>query len=171
MNYKRCQYYVEGKCEEQLINALKSEPRLLVPGKVVVHNVIQTVIPRREVNMIKAGTTVVFVFDTDVEKTDILNKNIAYVKNYASQIKLVQLAQVLNFEDEIVRATDVKKAQELTRSQTVSNFKSDFCGMKVEECRNALERHHLNVAVLWTRAPHGEFSFITQNGEAIKLLG
>lgn len=75
MNYKRCVYFVEGPCEEKLINALKIEPRLLTPGKVNVYNIIQNEIPRREVNMIKAGTIVVLVFDTDVEKTDILQKN------------------------------------------------------------------------------------------------
>ena len=80
MNYKRCQYIVEGECEEQLINALKVEPILINPGKIKVHNIIQEEIPRRDVNMIKEGTRVVFVFDTDVEKTDILLKNIAHVK-------------------------------------------------------------------------------------------
>ena len=37
--------------------------------------------------MIQTGTTVVFVFDTDVEKTDILLKNISYVKKYVSMDK------------------------------------------------------------------------------------
>jgi len=35
-----------------------------------------------------------------------------YVKKYTSQVKLVCLAEVMNFEDEIVRATDVNKAKE-----------------------------------------------------------
>lgn len=169
MNYKKCVYYVEGKCEAQLINALKMEPRLLTPGKVNVFNVIKDEIPRREVNMIKAGSTVVFVFDTDVMKTDILLKNIVYVKKYVSKIKIVLLAQVLDFEDEISRATDVKKAQNLTKSKSVGDFKSDFCKMKVEECRKALERHHLDVTVLWTKNPPDKFSFVEQNGSTIKL--
>lgn len=169
MNYKKCLYFVEGKCEAQLINALKIEPRQLTPGKVTVFNVINNEIPRREVNMIKAGTTVVFVFDTDVQKTDILIKNINYIKKYVSQIKVVLLAQVLNFEDEISRATDVTKAQELTKSKSVSGFKNDFCRLKVEECRNALERHHIDVSVLWTKTPPEKFSFVEQNGESIKL--
>ncbi len=169
MNYKSCVYFVEGPCEKQLIDALKAVPRLLTPGKVNVHNVVQDVIPRRVVNMIKVGTTVVFAFDTDVEKTDVLLKNIVYMKKYATQVKIVLLAQVLNFEDEIARATDVKKAQELTKSRTVSDFKSDFCRLKVEECRRALERHHLDVSVLWTKNPPGDFSFIEQNGDTIKL--
>lgn len=169
MNYKKCVYFVEGKCEAQLINALKAEPRLLTPGKVSIFNIIKDEIPRREVNMIKAGTTVVFVFDTDVEKTDVLLKNIAYLKKYVSQIKVVFLAQVLDFEDEISRATDVKKAQEITKSKTVSDFKTDFCRLKVEECRNALERHHIDVSILWTKNPPEKFSFVEQNGGLIKL--
>ena len=169
MNYKRCMYFVEGPCEKQLIDALKAEPRLLFPGKVNVHNVIQEEIPRRVVNTIKAGTTVVFVFDTDVEKTDVLLKNITYVKKYAMQVKVVMLAQVRNFEDEIERSTDVKKAQELTKSSSVSGFKSDFCRLKVEECRRTLERHSIDVTVLWTKNPPDEFSFVEQNGDAIKL--
>lgn len=169
MNYKKCQYYVEGKCEAQLINALKMEPRLLTPGKVNVFNVITDEIPRREINMIKVGTTVVFVFDTDVEKIDILLKNISYVKNYVSQCKIVLLAQVLDFEDEIARSTDVKRAQDLTKSKSVGDFKTDFCRMNVEEVRNALERHHLDVSVLWTKNPPEKFSFVKQNSEAVKL--
>lgn len=169
MNYKRCVYFVEGPCEEKLINALKIEPRLLTPGKVNVYNIIQNEIPRREVNMIKAGTKVVLLFDTDVEKTDILQKNIDYLKKYASQVKVVNLAQVMNFEDEIARATDVKKAQDLTKSLSVSEFKTAFCKFKVEECRNALYRHHLDVSQLWSKTPPDRFSFVKQGGDSIKL--
>ena len=69
-----------------------------------------------------------------MEKTDILRKNIDYLKKYVLQVKIVNLAQVMNFEDEIARATDVKKAQDLTKSLSVSEFKTAFCKFKVEEC-------------------------------------
>ncbi len=169
MNYKKCIYFVEGACEKQLIDALKAEPRLLTPGKVLIHNTIQEEIPRREINTIMRGTTVVFVFDTDVEKTDILKKNIDRVGLYAEQVKMVYLAQVLNFEDEITRATDVKRARELTKSDSLSEFKSDFCRMKLTDCRNSLERHHFDIAKLWVTAPPESFGFIRQNGDAIKI--
>ena len=169
MNYKKCVYFVEGECENQLINALKIEPRLVIPGKVKVFNVIKNEIPRREVNMIQSGTIVVFVFDTDVKKTDILLKNITYVKKYVSQVKIVLLAQVLNFEDEIARAKDVKEAKEITKSRSVRNFKTDFCKLKTEECRNTLNRHNIDVEVLWSKIPPDCFSFIEQNGKIIKL--
>jgi hypothetical protein len=169
MNFKRCMYYVEGSCEEKLINALKIEPRILVPGKVKVHNVILEELPRREVNMIQAGTMVVFVFDTDVEKTDILKRNIDHVKKYALQAKIVNLAQVMNFEDEIVRATDVKKAQDITKSSSLKGFKNDFCKMKLEDCRNALERHHLDVSKLWITKTPSAFEFVQQGSAAVKI--
>ena len=169
MNYKRCIYFVEGNCEQQLINALKMEPRKLIPGKVTVHNVIQNIIPRREVNKILPGTIVVFVFDTDVEKTDILIKNVDYLKKYVSKVKIINLAQVKNFEDEMVRATNVKKAQDLTKSRSASEFKSDFCRLKVTECRKMLERHEIKVGVLWTTNVPDSFHCVVQNSECVKI--
>ena len=110
-----------------------------------------------------------FVFDTDVEKTDILLKNIRHVKDYVSQVRVVNLAQVLNFEDEVVRATDLKKAQDLTKSASVSDFKTAFCKMKAAACRSALERHHLDVGKLWVTAPPEKFSFVKQESDKVKL--
>ena len=167
-NYKKCIYFVEDACEKQLIDALKAKPRQLTPGKVLVHNIIQEEIPRREINMIMSGTTVVFAFDTDVEKTDVLKKNVDRVKRYAEQIKIVYLAQVLNFEDEIIRATDVKRVRDLTRSESVSEFKSDFCRMKPTDCRSSLERHHFDISKLWVTVPPAGFGFVQQNGDTIK---
>ena len=169
MNYKKCVYYVEGSCEEQLVNALKLEPRKLIPGKVKVHNIVQDEIPRREVNMISAGTIVVFVFDTDVNKTDVLKKNLEHVKKYATQVKIVYLAQVLNFEEELVRTTDIKKIHDLTRSKSIKDFKSDFCKMKTIDCRHALDRHKIDISKLWSTNPPDYYSFITQNGSEIKI--
>lgn len=170
MNYKKCVYFVEGPCEKQFLEVLnKLHPYRLAPGKVNTHNVVQELIPQRVINAVPPGTMVVFVFDTDKEKTDVLLQNIRHVKDYVSQVRLVNIAQVLNFEDEIVRATDLKKAQELTKSASVSDFKSDFCRMKEQSCRNALERHHLDLEKMWVKAPPENFSFIKQESDKIKL--
>lgn len=145
------------------------EPGKLVPGKVIIHNVIQDEIPRREIVKILPGTMVVFAFDTDVEKIDILMKNIEYVKKYVTNVKIINLAQVRNFEDEIARATDVKKAQDLTRSRSISDFKSDFCRLKVAECRNTLERHGIDVKSLWITMVPEVFGFVIQNSGLVKI--
>lgn len=164
-----CIYYVEGPCEQQLINALKSAPSYILPGKVKSYNVVQKLIPKSEMLGFKPGTIVILVFDTDVTETKFLTKNVELLKKYCSKVKIVYLAQVLNFEDELVRCTDVKRVTELTQSKSVANFKTDFCKMKTDACRAMLERHSIKVNMLWTTLVKGEFSFVEQNGETIKI--
>lgn len=165
----RCIYYVEGKCEEQLINALKQQDPKLIPGKVKVFNIIPNIIPKSHLLAIQPGTIVALAFDTDKPVTEYLRKNIMNLRKYCVKVKIIYLAQVLDFEDEMERATDVKKAQELTKSQSVSNFKSDFCRMKVLECRKMLERHHIKPEILWTTDVPDEFDFVEKNSNYIKL--
>ncbi|MBQ9211684.1 MAG: hypothetical protein IJ153_11285 [Clostridia bacterium] len=171
MNYKRCLYFVEGPCEKQFIEALnRIQPYRLLPGKVEVFNIVQEEIPRKRVNAVHPGTIVVFVFDTDVNKTDVLKKNIEHVKKYASEIKIMTIAQVLNFEDEFKRSTDVKKVQDFTRSATVSEFKTAFCQMKQDSCRYAMERHKLDLSKTWATTPPQAFSFVSMDGEKVKIV-
>lgn len=170
MNNKgKCIYYVEGPCEQQLIAALKEPPSKLLPGKVKVYNVIQNLIPKSQLLSIQAGTTVVLAFDTDVEQTVTLRKNLELLDKYCAKLHIVYLPQVLNLEDELVRCTDVKSAAALTQSSGIRNFKTDFCKLKVRECRAMLERHSLQVDRLWTTPVPEAFLFIKSNGNEIKL--
>ena len=92
MNYKRCRYFVEGPCEKQFIEALnKIQPYRLLPGRVDAYNIIHDLIPRTVIQSIVPGTMVVFVFDTDVKKTDALKMNIEHVKQYASVVKTLTI--------------------------------------------------------------------------------
>ena len=91
---------------------------------------------------------VAIVFDTDIPQTVILKENISLLKKHCAGVRLIYLAQVLNFEDEITRATDVK----------------------IKDCRNALERHHLEVKNLWIKQPPTPFDFFEQNGHSIKTI-
>ena len=95
-------------------------------------------------------------------------KNIELLKRYCQKVKIVFLAQVLNLEDELVRCTDVETVQELTRSKGNRNFKADFCKLKSVDCRNLLERHHIEVSKLWTTKTEAAFGFVKQNGSLIK---
>jgi hypothetical protein len=154
---KKYLYFVEGDCEQQFINALKEQPSRIVSGKVKKYNVIQKMIPKSQLLSIQPGTTVVFIFDTDIKNTEILDRNIQMVKKCCGRIQLVFLMQVLQFEDEIVRGTDIKKVQDLTKSKSNSNFKTDFCRMKTADCRRLLERHHLDLGKIWITKPSKEF--------------
>lgn len=98
-----------------------------------------------------------------------LNKNIELLKRYCGKIQIIYLAQVLNLENELVRCTDVKTVVELTRSNSIKNFKTDFCKLKVRDCRAMLERHKLNLKNLWETKRPAEFSFIESNSDNVKI--
>ena len=162
-----CIYYVEGRCEEKLLNALKEQPQKVQSGRVKVFNIIQNTLSNSQLITIQPGTTVTLVFDTDVAQTDCLKENIAKLRKYCSKIKIVFLAQVLNFEDELVRCSDLKAVTELTHSRSNKDFKRDFCAMT--NTRAALERVSLKAEMLWTEEPPEEFVFIDRNSASVKL--
>ena len=168
MNNK-CIYFVEGSCEKQLISALKEAPAKLVPGKIKVFNTVQNIIPKSQILSIQSGTMVVLVFDTDVSETTKLKKNIELLKRYCGKIKIIFLAQVLNFEEELVRCSDVKVVTELTKSDSLNNFKTDFCRMKIKDCRLMLKRHNLDCLRLWATKVPKHFAFIENNCSNIKI--
>lgn len=129
-------------------------------------NVIQNVLSSSQLVQIQAGTTVVLVFDTDVPKTDCLQENIRQLRKKCTKVELVFLAQVRNFEEELVRCTDVERASELTHSRSNKDFKRDFCA--TTNTRYLLDRHNLVLSKLWTTHPPEEFSFVTSNSDIIK---
>lgn len=158
---KGCTYFVEGECEQKLLNAIKTAPSLVQPGKVRVFNVIQDVLSKSHLYPIKEGL-VVFVFDSDVPKTNSLKQNIDMVKRIcpAKSVKLVFLVQVMNLEDELLRATNIKKITELTNSKSEKDFKSDFIALK--DCRGALVRHGFDIGKMWDQTIPDPFCFVEQ---------
>lgn len=167
----RCIYYVEGACEQQLLAALKQVPSKLIPGKIKVLNVVQNLIPKSQMLSIQAGTVIVLVFDTDIAHTIVLKKNLELLKRYCRRIKVIFLPQVPNLEAELVRCTDVRRVEELTKSDGIKNFKVDFCRMNPSECRLMLERHQLDCDRLWMTKTPDAFSFVKNNGAQIKSVG
>lgn len=166
---RTCVYYCEGEDDQKLIDALKSSPSKIQPGKSKKLNVVQNLIPKSILLGIKPDTNVVLIFDTDVTTNlDVVKKNIENIKKYCRGVKIINLLQVKNLEDELVRCTDVKSVLELTKNKSLSNFKADFRKMKNEQCRNMLDRHKINVDRLWTTKASGEFEFAERNSSAIK---
>lgn len=56
---KYYQYYVEGQDEEKLIQVLKTELRLIEPGKVEKFNVVSEELTKLRIMSLKMGTIVV----------------------------------------------------------------------------------------------------------------
>ena len=169
MDNQRFFYLVEGECEEKLLNALKMNPPLIHPGKVEKFNIIQNEIPRRKLMQYPAGCVVVFVFDRDKEVTADLQANLKSLSSLPFKVEIMTVPQVLTFEDEIKRSTDVNRAQDLTKSKTVNDFKSAVNKVKEKDFRSTLIRHKLDMGILWSQKPPKAFSFIRQGGDKIKM--
>lgn len=166
MSNKKYVYFVEGPCEEKLIDVLKQQPSLLCPGKIKVINVLQEVLSVSQLLQIQTGTVISLVFDTDVFPTKILQDNIDALRKKCSKVEIVYLAQVRNLEEELVRCTDVKKVTDLTRSSGIQKFKHDFCA--ASDLRNTLKNHQLDIRLLWDTPRPKEYSFATRNSDVIK---
>ena len=129
-------YYVEGQCEEKLLKILKTDMRLIQPGKVIKRNVIQDKLRPAQLKTLKKGTTAVLVFDTDTDNTAIS--------------KVICITQVENLEDEIVRSCNVNTAKELTNSKSTSSFKSDF--IRASNLKGTLENHDFCFQNFWSKS-------------------
>ena len=169
MENRKCFYLVEGECEEKLLKALKGQPALINPGIVKKFNAVQNEISASRLMSFDPGSRVVLVFDTDTEVTDHLKKNIELLNKVCSNVEVLTVAQVLNFEDEMIRSTDISKAEDLTKSKTISDMKRAVNRMKETEFRQNLKRHKFDISQLWTKKPPKPFTFIKQQAEKIKM--
>lgn len=169
MANKRCTYLAEGQCEEKLIRALQEKPGLVLAGRIKHFNAIQDIIPEKRLIQFPPGSTVILVFDTDKAETEHLKQNIELLRQRGLGIEVKTIAQVLNFEDEIERATDVVRAQDLTKSASVSDFKTAVNRMKEADFRNTLKRHKLDMAKLWSEKPPKSFAFVSQDSDDVKV--
>ncbi len=78
------QYFVEGEDEKKFVDVLKSDLKLIYPGKVQIFNVTQQKLTRLRMMNLKKGTKVVLIFDTDAGNVSILNENIKFLKKEVS---------------------------------------------------------------------------------------
>lgn len=118
-------YYVEGECEEKLINTYKKPPySYFVPGKVEILNVVQKEISRPRITAFKANTIVIFVYDTDVENDEMIQRNVNKLKKYGFRVYHIQ--SIKKFEDEIVYASRVKSILDVFKTDNEAEFKNHF---------------------------------------------
>lgn len=170
MDNRRFFYLAEGECEEKLLQALKLKPSLIHPGKVEKFNVIQDELPTRKLMKYPVGCVVVLVFDTDKEVTEHLKANLEMLRSLPFKVEVKTVVEVLNFEDELERSTDVLRAQDFTKSETVQDFKSAVNRMGEEPFRAALKRHKFVLSKLWSQKPPKAFSFVKQDGGEVKKV-
>ena len=160
------QYYVEGEDEKHLINVLKTDLKVIKPGKVQKLNVVNEEISDAMIRTYKDKTIVVLIFDTDTNNIDILNRNINKLKKCRPVLEIITIPQVLNLEDEIVRSCNVRNARELLNSRSNKNFKRDF--INVSNLGAKLKKHQFDIDKFWNRTPGTPYLNIENQASKIK---
>lgn len=164
----RYHYFVEGECERQLIETLKSQKTLLLSGKVDVFNPVIKPFTQLHLRSFRQNTVVVLVFDTDTEDPSLLKSNISFLRSGANVKDVWCIPQVRNLEDELLRSTDLKSIRKLVNAPTIKEFKHFF--IKEKNLYQKLESHCFDLMKIWATKPQGYFSEIENDGRRIKLV-
>lgn len=159
-------YFVEGESEQILINALKTDLGLIVPGKVDILNVIQKKINKNWLRTMKPSTTVILVYDTDVEDVELLKKNIETLKKCAAVKDVWCIPQVKNLEDELVRACNIRNVMDLTGTRTLHDHKRAFINSSNQS--QMIERNEFDIEKMWSKVPDDAFAQFGNDSEKIK---
>ena len=161
------QYYVEGYDEKRLIEVLKTDMRLIIPGKVQILNVVQERLNDLKLRTLQDGTTLVFVFDTDVGVPTILNENIIKAKKSSNIKDVYCVPQVKNIEDELIRAMGLRNIEELLNSKSKKDVKRDM--LRERNLKSKFESPHFDIQKLWAMNPATPFDKITNHSKKIKI--
>lgn len=149
MSKEIVQYFVEGECEEKIINSLKISPHFIFrPGKVTVYNFIAKIISDNRIALLKKGTTIVLVYDIDVNKTDILEENIKKLKDNGFN-KIIHIQSIENFEDEITYSTNICKINDFFGTKDIEEFKNKFINHK--NIASKLKDTDFQIEKFWSR--------------------
>lgn len=160
------QFYVEGEDEKKVIETLKKDMDLIVSGKVEVLNVIYKEIKAPRVRTLKTGTNIVLIYDTDVDRTDILDKNIKLLKSSKHIRQIICIPQVFNLEDELVRATNVRQVMEILDSKTLTDYKRDI--IKCANLDKKLQEKNFDISKFWSKDPPACFAKYGNSSKLVK---
>jgi len=158
-------YFVEGKNERKLIETIKN--KYLYSGKIKVMNTIQNKVSKSILRTLERETIVVLVFDTDIEKVDILDENIKIIKNSNNVRDIICIPQIKNLEDELIYSTNITKIIDLLESKSKKDFKNDF-----NNCKNLLkklEEKDFKISKLWSREAKNIYKKYENKSKEIKL--
>lgn len=163
-------YIVEGDTEKKLINVLRTQYQIILPGKVIVFHPLNARITQARLRQIGHKTDIVLLFDTDEPERslEIFNKNLCLLKKCSHVNQIFTIPQGKNLEDELVRCTSVKKVVEITGSREPKDFKSDWQHMSEENLYRKLKNVNFSIEKIWTQKPAGIYSAIPNRASEIK---
>ena len=167
MKQKNFFYFVEGETEEKLLRTLRSDMQLIRPGKIQKLNVIQEKITNARIMQLKPNTSMVLVFDTDIDNIHILKENIHKLRTCSHVREIICVTQVLNLEDELLRCCSIKCITDLTKSSSIKQFKRDF--LSDSHLAQKLIQCHFDISLLWNQIPPDKFKVFGNDSDKIKL--
>lgn len=162
MKNKQLYYLVEGETEKKLIKELKN--KYIYSGNIRVSNALNKQIPEGFLRTIPKNSVIVLIFDTDVYKLEMLEKNIKLIKKYKNVSDIIFIKQVYNFEDEIIYSTNIRNIKELLNSKSASEFKKDF--LNSTNILKKLEEFHFSINKLWSKEDE---RYVKYKNEAYKI--
>lgn len=159
-------YYVEGKDEKKLLDVLKMDLRCIESGKVDIFNVVQNRFTVAQIRPLKLNTVAILVYDTDIEKLDIIQSNIDFLRCQTAIKEVLCIPQVRNLEDELMRACQLKSICELTHSSTKKDYKRDLISCSNLEAR--LKQCKFDISNFWSRVPINDFKVLGNDADKLK---
>ena len=154
---------MEGETERAFIEQIKN--KYIISGKIDVLNILQNDIKNSRLMSIKPNTTIILIFDTDVQEKELLNRlaqNIKILKASKHIKEIIVIPQVLNFEDELVYATNIKSIEKFIPNCTKKEFKSKFIKLG-SNIVAMLEKQDFNADKLWSRSVNKDNIFYIIN--------
>lgn len=163
---KHYHYFVEGEDDKKIVDTLKTKLGLILPGKVECFNVIEKLFKPPHIMSLQYGTTVILIFDTDTGNTEILQKNIDFLKKQNNIKDILFIPQVLNLEDELIRSCSIKKIEELTKSKSSKSFKRDL--LRISNLEYRLLDCNFDFTQFWNMPAPFPYKNIPNNSDKIK---
>lgn len=165
-------YFVEGKCEEKLVNILKQNMKLIQAGKVYCINPVQTELKLTHLRTISSNTIAVLIFDTDVKKQssiEMLQKNIKLLKKMPHVKEVLCIPQCECFEDEIVHCTNMEDICAMFGLTSKREFKGKFLSVHEDNIVGKLKEYQFQIDELWNGTPNDVFKDIENKSYKIKI--
>ena len=163
----RYHYFVEGPDDEKIVTVLRSDLRLITPGRITPFNVIEKRFTLNRIRPLKAGTTVVLVYDTDTGNPGILEANIDFLSRQHAIRRVLCIPQITNLEDELIYSCGIKSPCELTKSRSLKDYKRDL--LAATNIDKRLAACGFSIEKFWSRQPGNGFAKFGNDSKLIKL--
>lgn len=146
---KLYKYFVEGECEEKLINVLKTPPmNKLLAGKVEVFNVVNEEFSDARLATTRPNTIIVLVYDIDHGNINILDANISKLQSLGFK-NIIHVQSIKKFEDEMVYSSNLKTINDMYDTKSLKEFKAKF--MSESNLCNKLNKIKFDSEKIWSR--------------------